>query len=315
MLTLPSSIPVSAGQRVQTLFGVGTIASFVEASARCGPCYRVKLPYGLGLLSPTAILHAVQSKASPYVRRDGHMVRDESDVEMDTSSPKVDASYKVLFGTEKMYLFWRLFSLLCSVVADCRESCKHASGDPAEKYVNPFQSTVIEPREKLNFSALWKILHGHLANSASLDAVESFSRKVCPSRVHQVMALPKIVDRCVDAMVQMADEDAVLPLYDYCQFPNVDPVALRRQCLSLVPDALYRIQYQPKSGRLWFGYWEASEILPTSPMNPNALVEGNDDDYDTNMETGDEFIPSTNMEIDMTGMNATENPPQASAAI
>lgn len=234
--------------------------------------YRVKLPFGLGHLAPSAILYAVPSKETPFIRRDGVMVRDESTFEVEESSPvKLGDQYQLLFGTEKIYLFLRLYSLLCSILTDTREYCE--THPPPEDPTNSYITSKISPlpkkeHERLTFSGLLVPLQKVLSGDMSARDFETLGRKVSKEKVYQISALPKLIERCMDAMVKVAEEDTLLHLYDHCRFSeDVDPVALRAQCLSIVPDAAYRIQFDRSTGKIRCCYLPRDEKLLTSPRD------------------------------------------------
>ena len=86
--------------------------------------YTVKFPFGLSTLSPSAILHAVQDRSSPYVRREGKMVVDELKGGTALYGAKLSDRYQLLFGTENIYLFLRRYSLLCQLLSAIRELCE-----------------------------------------------------------------------------------------------------------------------------------------------------------------------------------------------
>lgn len=283
---------VAPGQRVQTVFGEGIVQSFVDSAEDAGPRYRVKLPFGLGHLSPSAILYAIPTKDSPYIRRDGMMVRDGATLDdMDFVAPSIESKYQLLFGTEKIYLFMRIYNLLCAVLSDTYEALMTSPepADPAESYVCPSNTKRI-PMPKLDFSNILVSLKGVLANKIDANEFESMGRLICKNRIHQIAALPKLVQRCSEALVKVADEDTLLNLWDYCQFRGANPVAVRQQCLSIVPDAFYRIQMEDNKC-IFYGYMDHGPLL-TAPKADHDVEEA----FDTG--TGDEP-----MDIDLEHMN------------
>jgi Sin3 family co-repressor len=280
---------VVSGMRVATIFGVGTISSFTEPTPVSGPKYRVKLPFGLGHLVPSAILYAMPLKDAPFIRRDGEMVREDPTMEAEENAPRLDPKYKLLFGTQKIYLFIRLYSLLCSVLSDTKSFCDKSPApvDPADNYISPTKKTEKKDgHHKLDFCTVLSVLKKVLANKATSGELEALGRKVARDRVHQISALPKLIERCTDALRKVAHEDTLLHLYDYCQYSNDDPVAVRSHCLSIVPDAFYRIQLDPVDGTLNYCYLESGSPLLTAP-NPD---EEEDIEDDTNMDTGDDMM-------------------------
>ena len=45
---------------------------------------------------------------------------------------------------------------------------------------------------------------------------ESYCRRVSKEKVHQMAVLPKLIDKCADALLNVAKEDALLRIFDYC---------------------------------------------------------------------------------------------------
>jgi len=219
------------------------------------------------------------------------MVRDESSLDIEGSGAKLSSHYQLLFGTEKVYLFLRMYTLVCSVLSDTREHCLAfpPAADPAESYVSPSRKS--EPKKaspRFDFSSVLVALEKVLSGKMLARDFETLGRKVSKEKVHQIAALPRLIERCVDAMLKMAEEDTILNLYDYCQYGGgVDPVALRTQCLSVVPDASYRIQFDSSEGVISYCYIESGSSLVTAAQDEdddaNEMMED-----DTNMDTGDD---------------------------
>jgi len=262
-----------------TVFGEGTILSYVQyvSSTRTTARYRVKLPFGVGVLSPSAVLHPVQSEDVPFVRRDGAMVKDNATIESRPSpdAPKIDEKYQLLFGNENIYLFLRLYTLLCSLLSDLKEHCETfpAPEDPARSYHNPAQTHPKVTSERLDYAGVVSALLKVLRKEADVKEYEALGRKVSKEKVYQMAALPKLAERCAETLVKIAQEDVLLYLYDYCQFRHVDPVAVRIHCFSMEPDAFYRIQYDAKSGSMCFSYLPKNEELLLTPGPDNVASE------------------------------------------
>lgn len=289
------------GQRVSTIYGPGAILAFRADSATSDPLYRVRLAFGTAFLSPWAILHTIPSKDQPFARRDGSMVRVETLVERDVSlNVRVDEKYMLLFGTESVYVFLRVYLVLCSLLDSIREHCEmfDAPDDPTEKYCKPNKDADKDtPSPKLDYSTILSGLQKVACKNMSLKDFESLGRKVAPAKVHEIASLPEFVDRCVDALVATAREDCLLQLYDYCQYRIVDPVAVRARCLSVSREALYRIQYDTSTGTIYFNFLprsldllimpvlylerhedETKEVVPMETEDPIDEFEDDDDD-------------------------------------
>jgi hypothetical protein len=247
--------------------------------------YRVKFPFGIAHLSPSAILHSIPSKDTPYVRRDGNMVRDtvllESGNLSSTSRKAMDDKYELLFATESIYLFLRKYVLLCSILKDIREHVDTfgPSGDPSLEYWSPTSrhpSKADGVHSRLDYSALFTAAleffsAGNPSDDAGSKELEKVGRMVCKDKLYLVAALPGLVDRCVQAMVDTAQEDVILSLYDYCQYrQSVDPVSVRTHCFSLAPTAVYRIQYDTLEGAMHFNYLPRSVELAVTPPPPTV---------------------------------------------
>jgi hypothetical protein len=253
--------------------------------------YRVKFPFGIAHLSPSAILHSIPSKETPYVRRDGNMVRDTvlmssggSSSSTASSKKAIGDKYELLFGTESVYLFLRKYLLLCSILKDIREHVDTfgPSGDPSLEYWSPTSRHSSKAdgghhHVRLDYSTLFTAAvtffsAGNPSDDVGSKELERVGRIVCKDKLYLVAALPGLVDRCVQAMVDTAHEDAILSLYDYCQYrQSVDPVSVRTHCFSLAPTAVYRIQYDTAEGAVHFNYLPRSVELAVTPP-PAASV-------------------------------------------
>jgi len=255
------------GQRVETIFGGGSVLAFTDHHEPNGPKYRVKLAFGTAYVNPSAILYAVPTKETPYIRRDGSMVRDERLVENGSSSPKLHEKFEMLFGTENIYLFMRLYLVLCELLADIRKHCETngPSIDPATKYCRPTKTDVPASSEKLDYPSILSSLKKVITGDMSAKDFEAFGRKVSKEKVYEMAALPKLIRRCTRSLVATAQEDCLLHLYDYCQYRQVDPIAVRSHCFAVSPEAVYRIQYDTTTGSLFFNFLPKSSDILSAP--------------------------------------------------
>lgn len=268
--TSTSSLADALGQRVATQFGEGTIQSYTVLEGSSAS-YRVKLPFGTAYLSPAAVLYAIPSKDSPYVRRDGKMVRDmslkENGGSLAYSAHKLDEKYEILFGTENIYVFLRLYVLLCTLLDDICEHCDTfgCSGDPSRDYCRRTSRQDNLPADPLTYSSMLRGLRQVLSHEATLKEFEAFGRTIAKEKAYLIASLPSLVQRCGEALLAVAQEDCLLHLYDYCQYRQVDPVAVRTHCFSMSPQAVFRIQYDTSSGAMYWNYLPRSVELVTTP--------------------------------------------------
>jgi hypothetical protein len=295
---------VVSGQRVQTIFGEGTIASFIDAGGKsASPKYRVKLPFGLGHLSPSAILYAIPPKDAPYVRRDGIMVRDETSYYGDSdNSPKLDAKYQLLFGTEITYQFFRLYTLLCSLLSNIHDHVKKFPPleNPADLWVQVNNNGTARKTKspKLNYTSMQVALGKVIKKEMNCRDFETLARSISREKVHEIAVLPVLIDRCVERLLKLVEEDTLLQLYDYCHSStNIDPIAVKTQCLAVAPDAYYRIQMDASMGNIRFCCLEHHPLLVypdvtiDDPDVPDDTVGGNGNNNNNNnggddMDTG-----------------------------
>lgn len=186
--------------------------------------YRVKLPFGVASVRPSAILHSVlQADGGMMVRRDGHMVKDENHAGTGEGlfAEKLNKKFQLLFGTESVYVFMRLYCLLVSVLTDTRKYLKESppSKDPTESYHVP---TYIQeersktPAQTANFSGVISMLGKVISREVEIKDFESYCRRLSKGKVHQMAVLPKLVDKCTDAILNVAKEEILLHLSDYC---------------------------------------------------------------------------------------------------
>lgn len=231
------------------------------------------------------------------------MMREETVVaNRDKSSARLDARYQLLFGTEKIYQFLRLYSLLCTLLTEVREHfAKHPHVEnPADAYITQLKSGKKRKRRKaaanrkVDFFGLLLALKKVLAHESSARDFEALARRSSKAKVHIMATLPVLIDRSVEALVKMAEEDALLQLYDYCQYKNADPVAVRSQCMAIVPDVFYRIQFEASTGVLSCCYLYNGPLL-TSPE---------DDD----MDEADDLDEMVNNKMDTTGGELDDDP-------
>jgi hypothetical protein len=228
LICLVFSFLDAAGQHVRTSFGDGTILSFMEGTSPGEGRYRIKYPFGTGFLQPSAILHGLTNvDGSKFVRRDGQMEKDEelNKQRGKLSSAKLDKKFKLFFGSDHIFLFLRLFASLISTFDDLEEELRtnDPMTDPTIAYYNPMKAGDEDEKErtKLDFPAVMMNLQKTISKNQNAKEFEAFCRRVSKERVHQMAALPKLIEKCADLLVQTAKEDLLLHLYDYCQYSEM----------------------------------------------------------------------------------------------
>lgn len=270
-----------------------------------GPRYRVKLQYGIAFLQPYAIMHNVDAEdGSRYVRRDHEMIKQQDSTvlpSMDgtTASVVVDKKFKCLFGSDSVYLFLRLYSFLISLLDEIEEYLRANPTivDPTLSYYNPMKSTDerLVAETKLDFPAVMAKLGDVIARQLSTKDFEAFCRRVNRDVVHKMAALPKLVEKCGDLMIKVAEEDLLPHLFDICQYTGQNPVALRHACFAISPDVSYRVQYNSVNGRLYFSYLPEGEELSTIPTGDD---DDDDEDESDDNEVEDDDEDEDDMDLD-----------------
>lgn len=221
------------------------------------------------------------------------MIRGEPFLQADEeSNTRLDSKYQLLFATEKTYQFLRLYLLLCLLLSDCREHCFAVppSDDPSDSYITQLQKSSKKRKRrktrKLTYSAMLVNLKRVIVHDMTSRDFESFTRKVSKAKVYVMAALPSLIERCVDALVKVAEEDTLLHLYDYCQSKKggIDPVVVRNHCLAIVPDAYFRIQFNSSEGDMSFCYIASGPMMMSAARSTKRDDGGYDDHEDEDME-------------------------------
>lgn len=259
---------VAPGQRVVTVYGEGVVNAFVDAK------YRIRLAYGTATLSPSAVLYPVPNKDTPFIRRDGIMIRDTGDKADSTGQPCLNEKYQLLFATERIYLFLRYYAQLCQVLAHIKDQCDRfpVSSTASNKYHDPKQKNAVgPPKERLDYSGLLASLKKLISQRIGFKEFESFGRLVSKEKIAKIAVLPALLERCAESLISVAKEDALLHIFDYCQYRGSNPAHVREQCFTMAPDAFFRVQYDKEVLR--FSYLPKAEEFPTAPRATDNDVE------------------------------------------
>jgi hypothetical protein len=155
-------------------------------------------------------------------------------------------------------------------------------------------------------ASLKKLISGQI----DIQAFESFCRKTAKDKVYQLVALPRLIDRCAEALVKVAKEDKVLPLFDLAQLKIMDPERLRVLSYSETTDASYRIQFDPIKEFHYFCYLAPGEQVLLAPGDDSndeteAVDEDEEEEEDATMdeeagaeeEDGESEVDDTEMEL------------------
>lgn len=229
---------VSPGQTVQTCYCNGVIVSKIAPSNNVGLRYKVKLGYGTGYLRPSAIVHILPATNldQRMVRRNGAMERASL---LSGSEDGVENRCYRMFGTEQIYTLMRIYSYLVYVLSNTQSFLLSEEGQLKETQTTTGIGSSFEKKSESNekniaarhdYAGLILVLKKLIAGEIDIQAYESFCRKTAKDRVYQLIALPRLIDRCAEALIKVAKEDKVLPLYDLAQLN----ITVRFAALSFV---------------------------------------------------------------------------------
>jgi hypothetical protein len=173
------------GTTVRTALGDGQIISVADQSR-----YLVKFPFGIGYVMSKNI--------------------SESDTESDTdamvdddiASQLMPDDIQVLFGTEKMYLFMRLYILLVTMLYQAKDIVDRNR----------------EASDKRDlFSDLVSSLNDLLLGKMNAKSFEDECKKYLDNDVYSIIAIPPLAVKCAGALVRMIKEARYLELYQCSQ--------------------------------------------------------------------------------------------------
>ena len=214
----------SVGQNVLTSYGKGVILAKIAGGHNAGMRYKVKLDYGTASVRPSNIVHLLPATdpSNRMVRRNGTM---EKASLLEGSEEGVDKRCKLMFGTERVYAFLRLYSFLTFVLANTRSFLALKSGEQEEESQatngigSAFEKgkTPSEAEATHDYPGLLASLNKLIAGGMDIQAFESFCRKTAKGKVYQLIALPRLIERCAEALVKVAKEDKILSLFDLSQ--------------------------------------------------------------------------------------------------
>lgn len=219
----------ATGQCVRTAFGDGVVLAFLDRDDVKGSRYLIKFRFGTGYIRASAIMHGIKNPdGSRYVRRGGVMEKETSCTgEASESNVQLDKKFKLLFGSECIYLFIRLYTSLVSMLDDIETFVREnpARVDPIKSYYDPMKTQEDRSSTKLDFASVVSNLKRVICGSLSAKEYEAFCRRVSSESVHKMVALPKLIERGALMLKRTAHEDLLLQLFDCCLYPGAVSVS------------------------------------------------------------------------------------------
>lgn len=252
------------GQRVRTTVGDGQIISVVKTSDSFR--YLMKFSFGVGFVKASAVDHLLPASNSGSEM-------DTSADDSDYTSQLMQDGVQVLFGTEKVYLFVRLYILLVTMLYQAKDIIDRTDADSSNSMGDEGAA------KKSGYSGVMSSLQALIQGKIGGKDFEALCRKIVRKDVHNFVAIPPLVESCSEALVDMAKEDCLDNLYTCSQLKLKDLNQLRNLSLNVSDEAIYRLQIQTSASQVFFSYLptdvelQLTNPLDVKPPEPAALED------------------------------------------
>jgi len=213
-----STVKFVVGQRVRTVVGDGQIISVIDGAIPNTFQYLIKFSFGVGYVRPSAVAHLLPSNNTQI---------DESSA---NKAQLMTDNLQIIFGTEKIYLMVRLYVLLVTMLLHAKDMAG------------------------VGYSRILSSLKDLIVGKIDAKDFETDCRKLAKTNVFHYASIPHLVEACADAIVKVADEDAVDTLYHCSRLKLKDLSLLRSLSLEVTEGAVYHIQILHSGGRILFSY-------------------------------------------------------------
>ena len=194
---------------------------------------------------------------------------------------RLESSCRLIFGTEKVYIFMRLYCALIALFESVKTGMK-SSQDKSDMDMDIDEKI----RTRSVYPGFLAVLKDYINENILFKAYELRCRALTKHRCFELSAIPRLVEKCADALVKIAREDKILGLFDFYQLKHMSPVLQRTQSLDLHGDSGYRIQYSPDEGKIHFNYLARDKEMLTAPRKAN--IGGTEDREITSASNVDE---------------------------
>lgn len=218
------------GQQVRTSIGNGQVVEYLDGKASGEPRYRVSFPMGTGYIRSERVLNALSGGPDAV-----------ANMEEESDEVHLDQKFKLLFGTESIYLFVRLYTSLVSLLHDIDVHVRDNPSPPNPKlsYYDPMNSQEEDKEkqvdtEKFDFDTLISKLQSLMEDKINSKGFESFCRRLAPDLVHKMASLPRLIERAADMLKQTANEGFLPELLENCQFTGAVSISRIPFCRSTI---------------------------------------------------------------------------------
>ena len=288
---------------MRTAFGDGKLVDALDGDDTASFRYKVELPFGVGFMRPSAIAHIIPSSDTcQYMREDGVMKPLELNIDTIENSPRLEPGSRLLFATEKIYIFLRLYLLMITILNNAKDQLTAlkdeiqlentpSKSDSDDAMIVDDNASETKPNRDTDYHGYYgliRLLKDYiLEEDVEFKTFETLCRSITREKVHEVATLPKLVEKCADALLKVVKEDLLLPLFDLCQINDICPISQRSHSLAVSEEACYRIQFKPltisdiEEDEIYFSYLPKESELLTSPPAP----VGDDKSIDSQAQT------------------------------
>jgi len=187
-----TSTVFTPGQRVRTVVGDGQIVSVIKTPELFR--YLVKFSFGVGYVNASAVAHLLPNSDM------------DTDVNVkDATSKLMTDDIQVLFGTERIYLFVRLYILLVTMLYQ------------ANNIIDKKNALADNPTANYEYHKIITSLKDLIQGKIDMKDFEAGCRKNLGEDVYNFVAIPLLVESCAEALIKVTREDCLGNLYHCSQ--------------------------------------------------------------------------------------------------
>jgi len=261
-----STVKFAPGQRVRTIVGDGEIVSVAEGKNNSFR-YLVKFPFGVGYVKPSAVAHILPSSIST------------SEMEFssdDDASKLMQDNIQVMFGTENIYIFMRLYILLVTMLYQAKDIIDRKNANAVK---------TVDGAEKPAYFGIMSYFQSLIQGKIEAKDFEAKCRGIVGNGVYNFVVIPPLIEKCAEALVNVAREDYLENLYHCSQLKLTNIDQLRNLSLDMNDEAVYRLQIQSSTSQVFFSYLPADvglqmtnplEVSPSGTAEPGVMPTKSD---------------------------------------
>jgi C-terminal domain of Sin3a protein len=239
--------PLPAGARVRTLFGKGNITEY----RRNDNMYVVKLSFGaVGYLRPAAVLCSILPVEKVSFTRD---------LRLSDGTKLARASDHLVFGTQSLYLFFRLHQILIRRLIIAKSLAYTVGNDESlvalvEQTNDQNSYTTGRRRYEAYISLVYSLLDGGVGGAAEGGKYEDRVRSLLGHGAYELATMDKLISHIWKNLQTVAQDDTMWNLVQlyrrHLDAGSFQPEAFRQEAVYLSDgEQMYAFQYCPVQGR------------------------------------------------------------------